>query len=339
MEDATITQPVLEFELWSEPNSFGFFQAVRLLERLSPDRAAVGDLDTLPSDEVVRFSVPPSISFPASEIQTLEKTRSGQAHMSVNFMGLTGPLGVLPYHYTLLTAERARARDNTLQEFFGIFHHRIISLFFKAWEKYRFIIGYERNRSDPLTNHLHDVVGLGVEPLKNRLPVPDDALLFYTGLLAPQQRSAVALQQMLEDYFAVPVQIEQFVGAWYSLSRDTQCSLGDDTTASNQLALGAVAGDEIWDQQSRVRVRLGPLSRTRYEEFLPGGTAHEPLRSLVRFFSGDQFEFEVQLVMARDDVPGCLLGADGSAETPLGWCTWLATAPLARDPDDTCLTL
>ena len=100
-----------------------------------------------------------------------------------------------------------------------------------------------------------------------------------------------------------------------------------------------MTGDETWDQQSRVRLRLGPLSRAQYEAFLPGGSAHEPIRALTRFFGDDQLDFEIQLVLAREEVPGIRLGMDGGESAPLGWCTWLRTAPLTSDPDDTVFTL
>jgi type VI secretion system protein ImpH len=149
----------------------------------------------------------------------------------------------------------------------------------------------------------------------------------------------VALEQLLKDYFDVPVDVQQFVGGWYPLSANTQCSLGDETSASAQLGLGAVAGDEIWDQQARVRIRIGPLSRQRYNEFLPEGRAYEALRTLTRFFSEDRFDFEVQLVLARDEVPGCVLGGEDEMATPLGWATWMRSAPFVRDADETVLNL
>ena len=36
-----------------------------------------------------------------------------------------------------------------------------------------------------------------------------------------------------------------------------------------------MVGNEIWDQQSRVRIQLGPLTLEQYMDFLPGhkGTA------------------------------------------------------------------
>ena len=72
-------------------------------------------------------------------------------------------------------------------------------------------------------------------------------------------RSAQALKQILADYFEVPVEVEQFVGAWYPMEDDALCELGEDDTWSQKLGFGAVVGDEIWDQQSRVRIKLGPL--------------------------------------------------------------------------------
>ncbi|HEY7636884.1 MAG TPA: type VI secretion system baseplate subunit TssG [Gemmatimonadales bacterium] len=337
METPVVVQPYLEEKLWENPTSFEFFQAVRVLERLLPERQPVGVFAD-PSAEVVRFSVNPDTAFPASEIQALEPGNGAPPRLTVNFMGLTGPEGVLPYDYSLLITERLRHRDRTLRDFFDLFHHRIISLFYRAWEKYRFAVSHERNRHDRLTLHLKDLLGLGVPALQQRLTVRDEALLFYTGLFGPQQRSAAALQQLLADYFGVPCEVEQFVGGWYPLSETTQCTLGDEGDASEQLGWGAVAGQEVWDPQARVRLRLGPLTRSQYDQFLPTGEAYEPLRTLTRFFCGEQFDFEVQLILARDDVPPCTLGADAPG-IPLAWCTWMRTREFSRDPDDTILML
>src|SRR5690349_25015732 len=41
---------------------------------------------------------------------------------------------------------------------FDIFNHRIISLFYRAWEKNRFIVPHERGQTDPLMRHLMDLV-------------------------------------------------------------------------------------------------------------------------------------------------------------------------------------
>ncbi len=338
VEGARLASPEVAAQLAAEPAAFEFFQAVRLLERLYPERARVGGFGA-PAEEVAHFAASPSIAFPASEVHDLALPGEGPARLRINVMGLIGPLGVLPYHYTLLVAERLRARDRALQSFLNIFQHRIISLFYRAWEKQHFTVGYERDRAERVTQHFFDLVGLGLPAVRNRMPVPDEAFIFYAGALAPQPRAAVALQALLEDFFDVPVAVEQFIGGWYALAPGTQCSLGSETGASDQVGLGAVVGDEIWDQQARVRIRLGPLTREQYERFLPTGAAYALLRTLTRFFSHDQFDFEVQLVLARDEVPCCRVGADGDQAQPLGWGTWLRTQAFARDADETLLTL
>ena len=325
-------------ELAAAPARFTFFQAVRLLERLYPDRNPVGGFDA-PDTEVAHFSAHPSLAFPVAEIETVALRDGEPARLSVNFMGLIGPLGVLPYHYTQLVADRVRARDRSLQAFLDIFQHRMISLFYRAWEKHYFLSAYERGADDPVTEHLHDLLGIGPAASRPRAPLHSEALLFYASALAPLPRSAVALEQMLSDFFLVPAAVEQFVGGWYRLGANAQCTLGSEDGASSQLGRGAVAGDEMWDQQARVRIRLGPLTRAQYEQFLPTGEAHEVLRRVVRFFSQDQFDIEVQLVLKPDEVPSCRIAADGERPAALGWGTWLRTGAFARDADETVLTL
>jgi type VI secretion system protein ImpH len=337
MEDASVALERLEAALRKSPSSFDFFQAVQVLETLRPDREPVGHF-TDPDREVAKFGVRPSLAFPGSEIHSLSLDDDGPARMKVDFFGLTGPSGVLPHPYTQLVAERSRARDAAMADFLDLFHHRLISLFYRAWKKSR-LAASAGDEEDRFRDHLFDLLGLGIESMRGQLAVPDESLAVYVGLLGPQARGAAALQGLVADFFDVPVQVEEFVGAWQPVPVRDQCSLGAEGDPSNQLGLGVLVGDEIWETQSRVRLRIGPLPRDRFEEFLPEGAAHPALRSITRFFGHDQFDFEVQLVLAREDVPPVVLGSEQTAQQPLGWTTWLRTAPLARDPDEAVFTL
>lgn len=336
-------------ELYSEvkqlleevPQEFDFFQAVRILERTFPERAPVGRF-VHPAREIVHFGVHSTMSFPASQIQRMDWQISGPPAMIVNFMGLTGPAGVMPLYYNEFVIDRLRAKDPTVQKFFDLFNHRMISLFYAAWEKYRFGIAYERGEQDKLSVVLSNLIGIGTDGLQNRQAVRDDALLFYTGLLSLHPRSAAALRNVLWDYFDVPIRIEQFMGAWYKLDESNQCCFDKGNSYSEQVGVGAIVGDEIWDHQSGVRLVVGPLSLQQYLDFLPNGTAYHPLRALVRFFAGDQFDFEVELVLKRDEVPACELGVEMEeqrVEALLGWTTWAKTVPIGRDPNDTILRI
>jgi type VI secretion system protein ImpH len=330
-----MTDSPLEQALREDSCSFEFFQAVALLQRLRAESEPVGQFSN-PEDEAVRFRVHNTLAFPASQIQSIDWPEQGPPEMMVNFMGLTGPNGVLPYCYTELMLERLKAKDSAMESFFDIFNHRIISFFYRAWEKYRFPATYYQG-DDTFSHHLLDLIGLGTQGLRDRQSMPDTALLHYAALVGAQARSAEALEAILSGYFEVPVAIEQFAGAWYRLDPSAQCGMTDEGDDSERLGMGVVVGDEIWDQQSRVRVQLGPLSLEQYSSFLPDGSAYEPLKAMVRFFSNDELDFEVKLVLKIEDVPKCELGGEDSASPRLGWVSWLKSVPLDHNPGDTIL--
>jgi type VI secretion system protein ImpH len=333
-----LSNTVVGAKLRKEPYGFEFFQAVRLLEKLLPERTPVGKF-AHPGNEVARFGANASLAFPASQIQGMEGPDGGPMRLTVNFMGMTGPQGVMPNPYTSLIIERLRSSDTTLRDFLDIFNHRIISLFYRAWRKYRFDVAGEPEEGNRFSRELLSLVGLGTDGLQDRQSVTDDALIYYAGLLGQHPRSAQALRQILTDYFDVPVEIEQFAGGWYSLATDNQCRLADTARDSEQLGFGAVVGDAVWNQQSKVRIVLGPLSVERYLDFLPTGQCWQPLRAWVRFFSNDELDFEVKLILERGEVPSCELGAEEASGPQLGWVSWMKTAPFGRDPDDTVLAL
>ena len=324
--------------LGSDAASFEFFQAVALLQQLSSELRPVGGFSS-PQEEVVHFRVNPRLGFPASEIQEIRLSEAGPAEMLVNFMGLTGPLGVLPYAYSELVIERLHAKDRSLASFFDIFNDRAISLFFRAWLRARLHVSYGTGARDFLTQYLRDLLGLGTTGLSDRQQVEDEALMPFVSLLAMQPRSATALEQVLTEYFEVPVEIEQFTGAWYAIDRGMQCEMDEDDSMSTQVGRGAVVGDAVWDRQGRARIRIGPLSLERYLEFLPEGSAYPALRAISRFFSNDCIDFEVQLILDRNEVPAIELDAEAEQPARLGWVSWARTKPFHCNAQDTILEL
>jgi type VI secretion system protein ImpH len=355
----------VEALLFREGYAFDFFQAVRLLERLAPTRRPVGRHGP-PDDEIVRFQAYLSLAFPPSSIHDIELPNPDLRlpRMTVAFLGLTGPSGVLPRHYTelLLRLEKeAKGRERpALRAWLDLFDHRLISLFYRAWEKYRFAILYERGEhlqgeGDPFTRSLFSLVGLGVPSLRQRLrvstrqevggerrerrlaQVDDLALVYYSGFLAHRPRCGVSLEAMVADYFDVPAELRQFQGQWLRLEPAGQSRLGEGA-CSNELGTNLVAGDRVWDVQSKFRLRLGPLRYGRFASFLPdrspepGPKAFFLLCHLVRLYVGPELDFEVQLVLARQDVPACRMTAEDAPR--LGWNTWVRSEDFPRDADD-----
>lgn len=334
------TDTPLEEMLSNEPYRFEFFQAVRLLERLFPERAPVGR-SSLPVRETVRFRTRVALKFPPSEIHELKKPyepdpdKEPPMEMVVNFMGLTGPQGVLPTQYTELVMDRVRYKDTALWSFLDLFTHRMISFFYRAWEKYRFPIAFERGAHDQFTEYLFDVIGMGTRGLRPRkLDVQDEALIFYGGLVTQRPHSTVAIELMLSDHFGVPVKIRQFAGQWLKLEPESITYIGKQ---NSQLGMNTVVGTRVWDDQSKVRIRFGPLTFNQFKAFLPNGTAYKSAISLTRFMTGLEFDFDMKLILKAREVPSTVLTTKAKRKPMLGWSSWLKTKPFKKDDDQVVL--
>ena len=337
------TDPSLEEALFERGYEFEFFQAARLLARIFADRKPVGGT-AKPHEEFARFGARLSMAFPPSAVHDIERVpdSSDPARVTVAFLGLTGTQGVLPFCYTEWMLDRTAAKDDTLVAFFDLFNHRFLSLFYRAWEKHRPPVLYElgaarRQQPDPFTHSLYDFVGMGTEGLRGRMRVRDESLLLYAGLIAQTPHSASALRGILRDYFGVPVEIDQCVGDWYQLEESDRCYLSPELER-NQLAVGAFLGEQVWNQQGRFRIRVGPLSLDRFLDFLPDGRALPKLIEWTRFLAGQAMAFDVQLLLRAGEVPYCRLDDEGLDAPRLGEMAWLKTREFVVDAADAVFT-
>ncbi len=327
----------LHQNLFDESYQFDFFQAVRLLERLFPEKTAVGR-STTPAEEIVRFRTKVSLNFPASEIHEIKQiydeiAEQEKVEMFINFMGMVGMVGAMPGPYTELVVERTRYGDTTLWSFLDIFTHRSVSTFYRAWEKYRFPVQYERGNDD-FTAFLFDFIGLGTRGLRGKMDLPDESLLPYGGLIAQRPHSAAALEQILADYFRIKAKIIQFYGQWLLLDNESITRVG---RANHSLGLNTIVGTRVWDYQSKFRVVLGALNFREFLGFLPNGTAYKPMLSIVKFISCGELDFDVQLKLKAKEVPSCILTTRAKRRPMLGWTSWLKTKPFTQDDDQVIL--
>ncbi|HDP24286.1 MAG TPA: type VI secretion system baseplate subunit TssG [Deltaproteobacteria bacterium] len=320
--------------LFNEFQRFSFFQAVHLLETLSPERQALG-AGLEPGKETVRFSVKPGLAFPAADILSLEQGKDGSPpRMSVAFMGLIGPSGVLPYWYNELALERIRNKDTTLCSFLDIFHHRLISLFYLAWKKQRFPENYAPEGKDRLTGYLLSLCGLGTPQLSHRIGLSPESLVFYTGLISRQAPSACAIEATVAYLSGNPVSVEQFVERTIEISPEERTHLGD---VNSELGISTVCGSCVHDCQSSFRIHLGPMHYEEFDRFLPTtGDLIRPIFSLVRFMVGMEYDFDIRIRLPHEEIPPCELG--GERKLQLGWTTWLRS-PHEELVSDVFLTL
>jgi type VI secretion system protein ImpH len=317
--------------LSAAPHSFDFFQALREIECAFPNRPRIGE-SRRPQDDPVRFCQAPSLAFAPSTLAAFITAEGRPPRLVQNFFGLFGPNGPLPLHLTEFARDRMRnAADPTLVRFADVFHHRFISLFYRAWARAQPTVNLDRKAHDRFALYLGAFVGLNVSALRDRDAVPDVAKFSFAAHLGRQVRNAEGLKSILEGFLRVPVAIEEMIAHWMDLPEELCTRLGSEDVC--RLGETAVAGLRVWDLQTRFRVVIGPLSLENYHRFLPGGPRYRRLRDWVRNYVGFELKWDCRLVLEARDVPPILLGYVGE----LGWTTWLGTRSSEADADDLLL--
>jgi len=318
--------------LQKEPYSFDFFQAVRRLQCHFADRPRVGHSQSLQEDPV-RFGQPPSLAFAPSTVAGFEMRGVDQApRLAVNFFGLFGSNGALPICITDYARERELNHgDATLARFVDTFHHRMISFFFRAWASQQKCVDADRPHRERFVVYIGSLFGIGMEGLQGRDAVADWAKLYYSGRLVSQTRNAEGLEEIIEDYFGIPTDVRSFVGRWLPLPSDSVCRLGE-SPRTGALGVTAIVGSRFWDCQMTFGIRLGPMSLLDYTRMLPSEESFRRLRCWVLNYVGQEFFWEVRLVLRASEVPETRLGQAGR----LGWTTWLRVdgRPFRRDAED-----
>ncbi len=349
-------------KLTEAPYEFQFRQTVRLLERSavfekesSQSNIASNPIArfTPPDSESLRFRINQSLAFPSSEVKSInrvdKKSGTSQWEAVVNLMGLTGSMGVLPFHYTELILKRQKQKDNSMERFFDLFNHRILSLFFQASVKYHLPLQYERHRlhssaktgQDPQTQALLSLIGMGTDGLTNRMYTKDESLIYYSGLFSQQVRTSTGLKQILRSHFGIPVEIDQFVGQWKNLIDDVRSRLPDfnnPTGCNASLGRSAMIGKKGWFAQGKIRIILGPLNKHQLNQFSPGTYTLKALNELVRMYVGMENDYEFIIRTKRCYTPENIQ-LNKNTPTIIGWNTWLSNKPGDLEDQDKTLDI
>ncbi len=315
------------------PQSFGFFAAMRTLEALNPDRPRFGR-STRPAQDLLRLAQEPSLSHAPASLAGFERGANGHAdRLLVQVFGLFGPDGPLPLHLTEYARDRRRNHgDATFQRFVDLFHHRALSLFYRAWADVRPTVAFDRPEQDRFAHYLRAFIGLATPGLRDRDAMPDLTKLHFAGLLGGQTRHAEGLAQILSAFFKMPVRVESFCGAWLPLPAADWSRLSDGARTA-ELGRSALLGRRVWSRQHKFRLVFGPLTLSEYERLLPGGLSFHRLVPIVRNYAGDVLLWDVTLILRAAEVPPIRLGQTGR----LGWTTWLMPRKADRNAADLSL--
>jgi len=255
----------LERMLQQDARHFDFFQALRLIDCAYPERPRLGTSPS-PRDDAVRLAQDAELIFHPSALNGYTPGADGQpGRLAVNFLGLLGPNGPLPTHLTAYVRERERhANDRTPARFLDLFHHRMLSLFYRAWAAAQPVVSADRADGDRFPAYVGSFFGLGSPAMRERDALPDHARLHFAGLLAAPTRHAGGLRLILTQFFGVPVDVQPWRGHWLTLPVDAQTRLG-----TARLGVSSVVGTQVWDCQHKFRIVIGPLGYRDFQRFLP----------------------------------------------------------------------
>ena len=323
----------LELALQKEPYRFGFYQTLRRLQCLHSTKPRIGE-SLRPADDVVRLAQQPSLAFASSTLASFNIQSDNQLPtLAVNFFGMLGPNGPLPLHLTEYARDRLRNSDDaTFSEFLDIFHHRMLSLFYRSWSTAQPTVNFDRPQQDRFSVYTGSLFGLGMPSLRDRDEIPDLLKLHFSGRLSNQNRNAEGLIAMIKEFFKVPAMIEQFVGEWLKLPDSCCCRLGE-SLQTGSLGENLAIGNYSWQCQQKFRIIVGPLNFEDYESLLPTRENTKCLRAIVRNYVGDSINWDLNLVLKKSSVPAMKLGQNSL----LGWNSWLGKRSRNDDANDLIL--
>jgi len=308
--------------LRQEPHRFSLFAALRVLEQADPARPRLGEARRL-ADESVRLEQPPHLVFAPSDVATVEATPGGRLRLEQYGFGVFGPNGALPFHLTEFVFERRRHHeDAAVSDFVNLFQHRLTALFYRAWADSDPVASHSRRDDDDFAAFLGALVGIFDESARDRDSIPDYAKLCRAGQIGAGSRSAEGLEAILSDYFRQKIEVREFVGSWLRIPNELRTRLGGTDDAA-VLGRAATLGAASWQRQGKFEVVVGPMSFEAFLQFLPGSRALRSLADFIRFYTTDEWSWQVRLLVNEDDAPGVALGKVGR----LGWTSWLGRKP------------
>jgi type VI secretion system protein ImpH len=319
------------------PWKFGFFSMLRRFSASYAQDPPVG-LASRPRQEHFRLGQMAALTFAPREVAEVvlpeeEGTRMrgeamprsgnnpGLPMLRVFGLGMLGPNGPLPLHYTEMVRDRSENHnDTTLADFLDLFHHRYLTHMYRAWAQGQAAAGLDRADDEVFSRYVARLTGH--DPLEIRDSVlPAHARLSASTHLGREARNPDGLVATLAHFFAVPVQLQEFVLHWIRIDADDQSHLGR-AHASSVMGVGAIAGEVVADRQNKFRLVLGPLGLEQYLRFTPLGRDLPQLVEWVRGFVGFEFVWEVELRVRNDSTPPARL----EDTEKLGWSTWLGGA-------------
>lgn len=292
------TSPGLIQSLTENPESFSFFQIIRLLQRIS------GESD--PNSTFLRILPELSLNHPKSDVSKVSQLPDDKGfEVLTTFLGLYGTSSPLPVWYTEELIEAELEDNTTAKSLIDVFQQRINTLFYQSSTKYRLIQKLIEERSSFYSKMLFRLIGITKSESSEALPDPHQ-ILRYILLFRQQPRSAAGLEALLEDALKeIQVKVIQCVHRKVQIPHFQRLVLGKQ---SNSLGLDAMLGDEIEDTVGKMIIRIGPVSLERFHNLLNGSQECKIMFFLIESYINVPLECDLQIVLEENEAKTVELG-------------------------------
>ncbi|QND55169.1 type VI secretion system baseplate subunit TssG (plasmid) [Phyllobacterium sp. 628] len=264
------------------------------------------------------------------------ENRGEAISIHANYIGLVGPVAALPSVYTDRALDEKRRRSSSYFDFLEIFAAELRELFFASSRKYRLsslIQLFGIGPKNKVTRSIYALLGLAAPKLVEGLKIEPEVPLYFAGFFANQRRTAVNLRLMLSEFLGYEVTVHQFQKRWLAVDPSEQTRLSSDMRENALLGVTAIAGSSYLDRRSAIRISIGPLRYGEYLSLMPARKKFAELTELARLYCGPSISFEIQLILAKEDIPEARLQS-GSPVGRLGWDLWVKQAPALKDSTD-----
>lgn len=307
--------------LLEEAPQINFFRFCELMELAVPDQPPLGATDS-PRNEPVRFRSRGKLGFPNREIDGVEfdpDDASAPPAVRTTFLGLYGVDARMPSYFI---DEVAQNRDGAepLAAFLDLFHHRIVTQYYRVWRKYRYPAGFRRDASDKVSSYLLSLTGLGIGSPAIRNEVDTRTLLSTLGLTGQRTRTAEGLAGVLQH--AVPeatITVTEFHPVWVTVNDAEPTPLGQN----------CLLGRGFTDRSNTVHVRITPQTRDAVLGLMPGQPIHDKLMALLRYYLGYEAQAQLDMEVRPELMPQPALN---SKQASLGYTTLLPKTGTPQAP-------
>lgn len=307
-------------EITTNLHKYDLFSILRHLE-LNQDisKPLIGETVS-PSQDLFRLYQNPSMSFIYKNIDTIS-LKNNKFQIAVNEIGLLGANSPLPSHLIEFIFQRKHQYgDGAWASFVNMLQHRVLTMFYRSWMNAQSVLSLENKGADKFSRYIASLAGFAVlDGSQSHQYVEHFSKLYFAGYSLQRNRSADNFQRLLSQYFSIPIHVEENIGQWSKLPKEEQTRLGVDKRYT--LGDGLIVGRRIYDVQTKFRITIGPLKLEEFKSFFKKGFNSKRLIEWVRFYVGEEYDWDVQLILAKPEIPKLVLGNHNQ----LGLTTWLGS--------------